>query len=103
MITFTTRQAAVHLGYSKQGVTNLCAAGAFPNAYKDNYRWHIPLDDIAAFKQARPDRYGTCPRCGILTDGVVCDDCRRERAGGGYRWYEVNLYGVGVRQGGVKL
>ena len=81
----------------------MCCDGRLPNAYKDGYRWHIPLDDIVAFKQARPEIYASCPHCGILTGGVVCDDCRRERAGGGYRWYEINLYGVGLRKGDVRL
>ena len=102
MITFTARQAAPLLERSQQTVTQMCRDGRLPNAFK-NYSWHIPLDDIVAYKEQRPAEYAGCPRCGIITGGVVCDDCRRERAGGGYRWYECPTVTSTWGEGSVRL
>lgn len=40
---------------------------------------------------ARPEGVVLCQRCGIVVQPGqdYCPDCERERAGGGFRWYEV--------------
>ena len=106
MIAINSKHAAQLLRLKMTTIQRYCANGTFPNAYKDGRSWLIPTDDIEAYREqqvvARIVR--GCPCCGILTDdNGMCDDCRRERAGGGYRWYEINLYGAGLRRGGVRL
>jgi excisionase family DNA binding protein len=51
--TTTTQKAANLLGVSLRRVHQLVEEGRFPNAYKYNGWWRIPLDDLTALDQFR--------------------------------------------------
>jgi hypothetical protein len=55
----TTTKAAAQLGYGEVQVRNMCAKGAFPNAYRNgpSGQWRIPFSDVQAFREkSRPRR-----------------------------------------------
>jgi hypothetical protein len=51
--TTTTQKSADLLGVSLRRVHQLVEKGRFPNAYKYNGNWRIPLADLAALDQMR--------------------------------------------------
>ena len=88
----STGAAAEMLGITQKAVSALCLKGRL-QARKFRGRWvvnhtdvenYVPYDPRQPRKSRHPD---ACPRCGILTGGELCGDCRREQAGQ-YRWYQ---------------